>query len=54
MVTVIKKGTSKQLIIKLLQRISSSKGLNAFKYCGIIRFDTDAVIIQKQMRDEWE
>lgn len=30
------------------------KKLIASKYCGLISISDDALLIQKQMRDEWE
>ena len=54
MVTVIKKGSTKETIMEILKKLHIHKGLDAFKYCGIIRFKEDALIIQKKMRDEWK
>ena len=54
MVTVLKKGTSKKSIQKILQRIRIKNGLDAFKYCGIIKLKEDPLLIQKQMRNEWK
>ena len=30
------------------------KQIDAYKYCGTITIDKDALQIQKEMRDEWE
>ena len=30
------------------------KTINTFKYCGVISIKEDALIIQKQLRNEWE
>lgn len=59
MVTVIKKGMSKKLISSLLKRASetetqTSKKLDAYKFCGVIKLKEDPMILQKQWRDEWE
>jgi len=54
MVTILKKGTSKKSIQKILQKIRTKRGLDAFKYCGIIKLKEDPLLIQKQMRNEWE
>lgn len=56
MVTVLKKGTSKkqlsQIVKKMLEAINQ-KGFNAYAYCGKIRLEKDAILIQKELRDEW-
>lgn len=58
MTIVIKKGASQREIKKLTQKISKTKnrkkGFDAFKYCGIIKFKEDPLVIQKRLRDEWE
>lgn len=56
MVTIIKKGDSKAHIKKALQKIeeSSNQGLDAKKYCGILKLEEDPLAIQKKMRDEWQ
>lgn len=54
MLIIIKKGETKRKILLLLNRIKSRKGIAAYKYCGIIKLKNDPIVIQKQMRDEWE
>jgi hypothetical protein len=54
MVTIIKKGTTKSRILQLLNKIKSRKGIDAFKYCGVIKLNNDPLVIQKQMRNEWK
>lgn len=54
MVTIIKKGTSKITILKLLKKMNTGKGLDAFRFCGIIGIKDDALAIQKQLRNEWD
>jgi hypothetical protein len=56
MVIVIKKGSSKRVLSTLLKKaIDSSKQrkLNAHRYCGVVKFKEDGLILQKQWRDEW-
>ena len=57
MKSVIKKGASKEEIIKLFKRLaknrSKRKAFDAYKFCGVIKFDDEALSIQKKMRDEW-
>ncbi len=53
MVTVIKKGSSKSVIIHLLQKLKIKQGFNAKKYCGVIKLKSSPLIIQKRLRNEW-
>lgn len=56
MITVIKRGARKEDIQKMFQKMESmeKKGLDARKYCGILKTDKDPVDIQKRLRDEWQ
>ena len=54
MVTIIRKGTAKSKILQLLNKIKTRKGIDAYKYCGVIKLKNDPLQIQKQMRDEWK
>jgi len=56
MVTVIKSGTDKRKIASLLKKVGSkqTKGLDAYKYCGTVKFKEDGLALQKRLRDEWE
>ena len=54
MVTVIKKGTDRISIQKALENISVRKGMNAFKYCGKVKLEKEPLMIQKNLRNEWE
>ncbi len=57
MVVVIKKGSSKKALSSLLKKASDSssqKKLNAHRYCGVVKFKEDGLILQKRWRDEWK
>ena len=57
MVTILKKGTKKERIRKILERLireKQSKGIDAYKFLGTIRLKKDALDIQKDLRNEWE
>ena len=57
MVTVIKYGTNKKNIRLLLEKLSkhrSSNGIDAYKYCGTITLVEEPLVIQKNIRNEWE
>ena len=55
MVTIIKKGTSKEkILIALKKRPVNIKGPDLKKYCGSISLQEDPMELQKKMRDEWE
>jgi hypothetical protein len=56
MVTILKKGASTEAVKEIEKRLGNrptKKGLNAKKYCGIVKFTQDGLAIQKQLRDEW-
>ena len=38
----------------ILKKLRKKKGVNTKKYCGTIKLKEDALLIQKQLRDEWE
>jgi hypothetical protein len=57
MVTVIKYGSDKKKIKSMLERLKKQKsniGIDAYKYCGVITLAEEPLLIQKEMRDEWE
>ncbi|HEV7231758.1 MAG TPA: hypothetical protein VGO45_10545 [Bacteroidia bacterium] len=54
MVTVIKKGSPRQKILKLLKKMKIYQGLDAFKFCGAIHFKEDGLALQRKMRNEWK
>ncbi len=54
MVTVIKKGISKTSLRHLVKKTQVKKGIDAQKYCGVIKLKEHPVDIQKNLRDEWE
>lgn len=57
MITVLKSGADKHSVQNVLKKIiehPSKKGIDAFKYCRVVRFKKDGLTLQKQWRDEWE
>jgi hypothetical protein len=57
MVTVIKYGSDKKKIKSMLERLKKQKsnvGIDAYKYCGVITLADEPLLIQKEMRDEWQ
>lgn len=57
MVTVLKQGATKERIKKILKQLkkeSESKGIDVYKYLGTIKLKKDALVIQKELRNEWE
>lgn len=59
MTTTIKRGASKKTIALKLQKlkrssVTTAQGLDAYKYCGIIKLKKAPEKIQKQLRGEWE
>ncbi|APF20166.1 hypothetical protein [Caldithrix abyssi] len=51
-ITITKKDR-KQTYIRKLNQITL-KGLDAKKYCGILKIEEDPLKIQKRLRDEWK
>jgi len=57
MVTIIKYGSDNKIIRSLLERLKNQKsriGIDAYKYCGVITLAEEPLLIQKELRDEWE
>ena len=57
MVTILKSGAGKraiQSILKNLRERSPKKGLDAYKYCGTVKFKEDGLTLQKRWRDDWD
>jgi len=53
MVTIIKKGISKKLLLERIRKIKSRRKFNALKYCGVIKLNGNALKIQMSLRNEW-
>ena len=53
---VLKRGASKERMKSILDKITSQKSqdFDAHEFCGILQLDSDALKIQKEMRDEWD
>ena len=57
MVTILKYGADKKKIKTLLERLRNQKtrtGIDAYKYCGVITLAEEPLLIQKELRNEWE
>ena len=57
MVVVIRKTIKKKDIPKLLKSVKPSiprKTFNPMDFCGKVKFNEDALLIQKRLRNEWE
>ncbi len=55
MTIVIKKSfTDREKLEKVLKSLKKDGKFDAFKYCGVITLKKSPLMIQKQMRDEWE
>lgn len=50
---IIIKGTIDENKKKEVQDIGKKHLFNAYKYCGIIKWKTEPVKYQKELRDEW-
>ena len=57
MVTVLKYGSKKEAIKRMMDRLNQQidyKGVDAYKYCGVIDIVEDPLEIQSKLRDEWK
>ncbi|MDB5014719.1 MAG: hypothetical protein JWQ25_2921 [Daejeonella sp.] len=54
MVTIIKKGTDKKEIDKILSELKSFKKFDPYKYLGTVKLKSDPLEMQWKMRDEWK
>jgi len=57
MFLVIKKGADKSKIagsVKMLFELNPTKGIDAYKYCGVIELKETPSEIQKRLRSEWD
>ena len=57
MVTIIKRGSTKEEIKSKLERLNEEKQrkvIDLNKYCGSIELQEDPLKLQKQWRNEWE
>lgn len=53
---IIKKGSSKDEISRLIEKLNlkKSEGIDAYKYCGVIKLFESPSEIQKRLRREWD
>ena len=56
MVTTIKKGTERDQIKAILEKLKKKRLLSKrdlSKYCGVLSLNEDPLELQKKWRDEW-
>lgn len=51
---VLKKGASKKEMDLIHSKLNKAKGVNTKKYCSVVKLDKDPLVIQQQMRQEWD
>jgi hypothetical protein len=54
MATIIKRKSERKDRSKQFDRALTSKGVDTRKYCGVIKLKKDPLIIQKDLRSEWD
>jgi len=54
MIVVLDKNTDIPALKKQLNLKTSSKGFDAKEYSGALKTNSDPLVIQKQLRDEWK
>jgi len=53
MVSIIDKNTTPEQLKAAIDKARSKSGVNALKYCGVIKLKGSPIAIQKKMRNEW-
>jgi hypothetical protein len=57
MIATLKQGSGIKAMNEIYERISALrtlKGIDARKYCGILRLKESPLLIQRKMRNEWK
>lgn len=54
MVLVLKGNKDIKKLKEILADRQAKKGFDAKKFCGILKAEEDALVIQKRLRDEWD
>ncbi len=49
-----KNNKEKKSITRIRRKNLKPNGVDTLKYCGTVKFDEDALVIQKKLRDEWQ
>lgn len=53
MVLILKSSKDIKKLKETLADRQIKKGFDAKKFCGALKVDEDALVIQKRLRDEW-
>jgi len=53
MVLILKSSEDIKKLKQTLADRQIKKGFDAKKFCGVLKVDEDALVIQKRLRDEW-
>jgi hypothetical protein len=54
MVFILKKGATKKEMNLIEKKLNQKQGVDTKKYCGVLKLKFDPLVIQKQMRNEWQ
>jgi hypothetical protein len=54
MILSLKKGINKKKINELLKNLVHIKKLDAKRHLGKVKWNEDALLFQKRLRDEWD
>ncbi len=49
-----KNNNAKKYITRIRKKNLKPKGVDTLKYCGTVKFNEDALVIQKKLRNEWQ
>ena len=54
MTVVIKKSSDQESINKAWKKLEHKSKFDVSKFCGVLKLNKSPLLIQKEMRDEWE
>jgi hypothetical protein len=54
MTVTIKKSSDKESIHKIWKQLEHKSKFDVSKFCGVLKLNKSPLVIQKEMRGEWE
>lgn len=54
MATILKRNLKDKERSKKFNKAIAVKGVDTTRFCGVIKLAKDPLVIQKELRDEWE
>lgn len=56
MIITLKQGSTQKLINEMMQKFfrkKKTRGIDASKYCGVLKMEEDALTVQHKLRNDW-